>query len=111
MKEPKIYLLHILEAILRIEEYALGMNEAQFLKDHKTQDAIIRQLEIIGEASRQLEESFKQEYPKLPWKHMVSMRNKLMHEYFGISIKIIWETIHTDLPPLKQKISEITSRP
>ena len=110
MRDPKTYLQHILHAIERIEEYALDTDEEQFLSDFKTQDAIIRQLEIIGEASRQLEEPFKQQYPELPWRHMIALRNKLMHEYFGIGVKVIWETIKVDVPPVKKAVARLVSQ-
>jgi len=104
MKNPQIYLDHILTAIKKTETYVLNLNYDQFVIDEKTQDAIIRQLEIIGEAAGQLDEEFKIKYPNLPWQLMQATRNKLIHEYFDVDLEVVWETLQTDLPELKNLI-------
>jgi uncharacterized protein with HEPN domain len=106
MKDHNIYLEHILEAINRIEMYIDEFNFEEFTKDFKTQDAVIRQFEIVGEAVNKLEENFLKRHPELPWDKMVAMRNKLIHEYFGVDIEIVWQTIHKRLPELKRSIQK-----
>jgi len=106
MKEPKIYLEHILEAIDKIEEYLGDQDFSQFNQDTKTQDAVIRQFEVIGEAVNQLQADFLSQYPDLPWEKIVAMRNKLIHEYFGVDIEVVWQTIQKRLPELKVVIKK-----
>ena len=105
-KDPKIYIENIQEAINKIGKYVRGLTFEQFIEDDKTHDAVIRQLETIGEASTQLEEEFKQKYPNLPWKFMQAMRNKLIHEYFGVDLEIVWQTITESLPELEVEIKK-----
>lgn len=71
------------------------------------QDALIRQIEVIGEASRNINEEFKSKYAEVPWKNMLAMRNKVIHEYFGVNLKIVWEAVKIEIPLLKTKIDEI----
>lgn len=106
-KDPKVFLNHILESIRYIEEYANGMNSAKFQKDRVTQDAIVRRLEIIGEAVKNLPASFKTKWPEVPWKQMAGMRDILIHEYFDIDLTLTWRVVTQELPLVKQKISII----
>lgn len=104
------YLGHILQAIGRIKEYVQGMDEAAFSEDHRTQDAVIRNFEIIGEASRNIEKrypEFAQEYADVPWAVAYEMRNVLAHGYFTVDLNVVWRTINNDLPGLEEKISEL----
>ncbi len=104
------YLAHILEAITRIDEYVEDMDEAEFLQDHRTQDAVIRNFEIIGEASRNIERRyphFAAEHPEVPWVIAYEMRNALAHGYFKVDLSIVWRTIEVDLPPLSAQIGEL----
>lgn len=110
------YLRHILEAIRRIHNYVADMDEAQFLADEKTQDAVIRNFEIIGEACRNVDShypDFAEEYPEVPWGFAYEMRNALAHGYFKVDLEIVWKTIHADLPDLADQISALVnaSRP
>lgn len=98
------YLQHILEAIESIEEYLKGFDYQAFLKDKKTIDAVVRELEIIGEAANNLSDEFKNNQPKIPFRDIIDMRNLLTHEYFGVNAKIVWDTSQTDLPKLKEVI-------
>lgn len=98
----------ILESIRKIQDYVKGMDNAQFLKDDKTKDAVLRNLEIIGEASKNIPESWKQMYPHIAWRGIEGMRNRLIHEYFGVSWKIVWETIHNDLPTLQTEVEKMS---
>lgn len=107
MKEDKIYLLHIRDAIESIEKFVGDFNFEKFSKDDLTQSAAIRQMEIIGEAVRQLSSNLKRQYTEIPWKDIVGMRDKLIHDYFGVDERRVWETIKRDLPKLKKKIQEM----
>lgn len=104
--KDSVYLRHILEAIQTIEEYLEGFNCETFIKDKKTVDAVVRELEIIGEAASSLSEDFKKKHKELPFRDMTDMRNILIHEYFGINTKIVWDTCQADLPKLKEAIKD-----
>ncbi|RLE94618.1 MAG: hypothetical protein DRN04_02690 [Thermoprotei archaeon] len=106
-RDFKLFLYDILEAIERIENYTKNMSYRDFLRDRKTQDAVIRNLEIIGEAAKNLPKNIKKRYPKIPWRALSEMRDKLIHAYFGVSLSIVWETIKNDLPVLKQQVESI----
>lgn len=104
------YLSHILEAIERIREYTSELGEAGFLIDQKTQDAVIRNIEIIGEASRnilQYHPDFAEKNKMIPWNDIYTMRNRVSHGYFAIDLEIVWRTIENDLPFLEQQIKKI----
>jgi uncharacterized protein with HEPN domain len=84
-----------------------GIDFEQFMKDEKTLSAVIRKLEVIGEAAKNIPDSVKKKYPHIQWKKMTGMRDRLIHGYFGISIKLIWGTVITDIPPLITEIYQI----
>ena len=102
MKDDKVYVEHILEAIAAIDAYLGEKNFNDLTNDSMTQDAIIRNLEIIGEAANNLSEDFKSANPKIDWRQVINMRNRLIHEYFGVDLETVWKTIRQDLPPLKK---------
>lgn len=106
-KDDTVYLLHILDAIDLIDEYTKGMSENEFLSNSMAHDAVVRQIEIVGEAARNVSTEFQEKYPKLPWAKMVGIRNKIIHEYFNINYSIVWDTIKDDLPLLKKSIKKI----
>jgi len=108
-KDPKIFLIHILESVQLIEEYSKNMTASKFHKKRATQDAIIRRLEIIGEAVKNLPISFKVKYPDVPWKQMAGMRDILIHEYFDVDLSLTWKVVKQELPLIKKKLSEILS--
>ena len=94
-----IHSLHdIQEAASRIESYTAGMTYATFLEDSKTQDAVIRNLEIIGEATKNLSTEFRERYSAVPWQEMARLRDRLIHHYFGINLDIVWQIISAELP-------------
>ena len=97
----------ILEAINAIEEYTSGMDFAAWEKDRKTIDAVIRNYEIIGEAATHVPEEVQRKYLEIPWAKMKAIRNILIHEYFGVDLEVVWETIQKDLGPLKQQLEKI----
>lgn len=106
-KDPKIFLQHILESIERIEEFTKNISKEDFLKSTETQDAVIRRLEIIGEATKNLPEKFIQKYPEIPWGELARLRDKLIHGYFGVDLNLTFEIVNKDLPKLKKQISKI----
>lgn len=107
-KSNKIYLEDILQAIKFIlENYVSGMGFEEFNKDKKTQDAVIRQIAIIGEAISKLDENFVKNHPDLPSKEAVAMRNVLVHDYDWVDTEEVWRTIEQDLPKLKETVEKI----
>lgn len=107
MRNYCLFLKDILEACRHIEAFVQGMTLADFCEDEKTKSAVIRKLEIIGEAAKQIPASIKRQNPQVPWKVMTGMRNRLIHGYFGIELKIVWGTVQKDIPPLADEISKI----
>ncbi|MGV8934468.1 MAG: DUF86 domain-containing protein [Gallionellaceae bacterium] len=104
------YLSHILEAIERIHEYVDNMNEAAFLEDRKTQDAVIRNFEVLGEAAHNIElyhSQFADSHSEIPWTVVYTMRNRVAHGYFKVDLELVWKTIHTDLTALHSQISNL----
>lgn len=109
-----LFIKDIFEAIDKIEDFVNNMDYDDFIADDKTASAVIRKLEIIGEASKNVPNSIKQKYEKLPWKDMARMRDKITHAYFGVDYEIVWEVIKEKLPDLKKemlKIKEDLSNP
>ena len=97
----------ILEAITLIEDYVASMDESAWRQDRKTIDAVIRNLEVIGEAAGQIPKEVQDAFPEIPWAKMKGMRNILAHEYFGVDSAILWQTIQVDLPELKLALAMI----
>lgn len=100
-------LTHILESIAKIELITLDLSYGEYLQNWIKQDAIVRNFEIIGEASRTITESFKNNHPDIPWKYASGMRNYLIHEYFNVDYDEVWKTLKEDLPALKLQIQEV----
>lgn len=96
----RIRMEDILEATDRISRYIRGMSFGAFSQDTKTVDAVIRNLEVIGEAARHIPPDFEARHPEIPWSRMRGMRNVLAHEYFGVDLSILWQTVTQNLPPL-----------
>ena len=106
-KEIKIFLEDIKGSIERIEEYIRDMSKEHFMEDIRTQDAVIRRLEIIGEAAKNIQEDFRHKYPDIPWKQIAGMRDVLIHGYFSVNLERVWVVVKSDLPKFKLKISRI----
>lgn len=109
-KDVEIFLEHILESIAKIEEFTKGISRREFRKSVQLQDAVIRRLEIIGEAAKNVPKSFRKKYSDLPWSEMARTRDKLIHGYFGVDIDLTYDIIKKDLPELKDKISNILKK-
>ena len=106
MRDGILYIEDCLEAILKILQYTKNLKEKDFCSNELVFDAVIRNFEIIGEAAKNIPDVVKGQYPDIPWKNIIAMRNLISHEYFGISKKIIWKTILL-LPDLKKKIHKV----
>lgn len=106
-KDLYIYLEHILESINLIDDYTKGKTQANFLNTPQLQDAVIRRIEIIGEAVKNIPEEFKKKYPDIPWRAISGMRDVLIHEYFGIDLKLTWRVVEFKIPELKTNILAI----
>lgn len=105
----KMYLEDILVAMNRIAEYTEGLDFIHFKQDYKTVDAVIRNFEVIGEASKNIPIDIKEKYPEIPWREMYLLRNKVSHEYFGIDYEIIWDITINYLPVNKKQIEVVVS--
>lgn len=106
-KDVKIYLNHILESIELIEEYTKDKTEDDFFTSKFLQDAVIRRIEIIGEAIKNLPMEFREKYNHIPWKEFAEMRDILIRKYFGVDLGLTWEVVKKDIPKLKEEILKI----
>ena len=112
-RDFRVYVQDILEAIRRIDEYLEGLTFEEFSKDNKTVDAVIRNFAIIGEATKHIPIGIKRKHREISWKRMDGMRDKLIHEYFGVDLQILWDTSKIDLPaskPLLERLLEETEK-
>jgi len=106
-RNPAVLLIDILQATERIKSYIEGYSFKDFVTDTKTVDAVVRNLEIIGEASRILPEDFKGRYKQIPWKIITGLRNRVTHEYFGVDESIVWKIASEELEPLIRNVQTI----
>jgi uncharacterized protein with HEPN domain len=106
MKDDRIYLLHVRDAIQQIQEYTVS-GKGSFFADRKTQDAVVRNLETIGEAVKQVSSALKDAHPDVSWKPIAGMRDKLIHDYFGVDLKLVWDVVERDLPVFKLKVGQL----
>ncbi len=107
IKDPFIFISPIFESIKSIESFSKGLSKSEFFKDELRQNAIIRKLEIIGEATKNLKSEFRNKYPQVEWQKISGLRDKLIHDYFGINLERVWNIMEKDLPNLKIMIQEI----
>ena len=108
-REYKVYLRDILEAIGRIERYTGNMNFEDFSNNELIQDGVIRNLEIIGEAVKNLPDDIKKDYPEVEWRKIAGLRDILIHAYFGVDLEIIWDIVKNKVPELKEMVKKILS--
>lgn len=96
-----------MDAVNDIESFVGNMTYEEFIKDRKTLNAVVRSIEIIGEASKNIPETIKAKYKELPWKQMTGMRGKLIHAYFGVDVETLWKAVKDNIPPLKRSIQKM----
>ena len=106
-KDVTVYLEDILDSIQKIETYIAGLTFTEFLADTECQDAVIRRLEIIGEAVKRLPDELKARHPAIPWRQIAGMRDVLIHEYAGVLLERVWKAVTVDVPVLKDVIREV----
>lgn len=109
-RDHTLFLKDILDAIASIESFVGGMTLNEFLQDDKTQSAVVRKLEIIGEATKQLPEPIRQRYPDVPWSSMARMRDRLAHGYWSVDNEIVWKVVQEELPVIKPHLVAIYER-
>mgnify|MGYP001559838187 CR=1 FL=1 len=106
-KDYKLYLLDISSACKKITSYTKNLDQSQFARSQITIDAVIRNLEIIGEAVNKIPGKIRNENDEIPWKDIVGLRNKVIHEYFEVNVPIIWKTVKEDIPVLERQIKKV----
>jgi uncharacterized protein with HEPN domain len=106
-RDYRDYLQDILDAVNDIESFVGSMSFEDFKKDRKTLNAVVRSIEIIGEASKNIPDALKAKYKELPWKQMTGMRDKLIHAYFGVDVETLWKAVKENIPPLKKAIQKM----
>ena len=106
-KDITVFIKHMLESIALIEEYVSTISKEDFVKSYQVQDAVMRRLEIIGEATKSIPDSFRKEHPDIPWREIAGMRDILIHNYFGVDLDLTWTTVKDNIPDLKRKLSAI----
>jgi uncharacterized protein with HEPN domain len=107
MRDDFSYLEHILLSITKIKEYSKDLSKTDFDSNELVQDAIIRNIEIIGEATKKISKELKSKYKEIPWREMSGMRDKLIHDYMGIDVDVVWKTLTDDIPLIENLINKI----
>jgi uncharacterized protein with HEPN domain len=106
-KDPTVYLTHILECIDLVEDYVSGLNQEEFEGRQQVQDAVLRRIEIIGEAVKNLPEDLRKAHPQVPWRQIAGTRDKVIHDYLGVDVELIWNVVVTLLPELADQVRDI----
>jgi uncharacterized protein with HEPN domain len=107
IKDPKIFIAHMLENIADIETFLKGVKKEGFLANKEKQNAVVRSLEIIGEASKNIPTTIKTAHPSIPWKEIAGTRDKITHHYFGVDLQLIWNLTQKEIPKLKKDLLKI----
>lgn len=97
----------MLERIQRIERFVGGLEREAFLRDEKTVDSVVRNLEVIGEAASRLPQEFREQHSSIPWSRIVGLRHRIVHEYFDVDLDLVWAIVHAELPPLKEQLGAL----
>ena len=106
-KDPVVFLAHIIDSIQLIESYMVGRTEADLMESTGLQDKIIRRIQVIGEAVKNLPDDLKRSHPEVPWRDIAGMRDIVIHQYFGIDLEFVWNVVSKDIADLKPKILKI----
>jgi uncharacterized protein with HEPN domain len=107
MKDDFSYLEHILLSIMKIKEFTKDLSKADFDSNELVQDAVIRNIEIIGEATKKISQELKSKFKEIPWREMSGMRDKLVHDYMGTDVEVVWKTVTDDIPLIETLINKI----
>lgn len=108
-KDSVVYIKHILDCIYMIESFVVGLDKDDFLSDDNAvvRSAVVRELEVIGEAANQTEQDFRSRYPDIPWRDMIDTRNKIIHDYMSVDYELVWDIIVKDLPSLRLQLEAL----
>lgn len=106
-KDPQVFLHHIMESIEQIEDYLHDILEVEFMDSPQIQDSVLRRIEIIGEAVKNIPGGFKEQHSDIPWQKIAGMRDKITHEYFNVDLPLVWSTAESDIPKLKEQIAKL----
>ena len=106
-RDDLFFIKHILESVKAIEEFSENLDEEELHSNRLKQSAIVREIEIIGEASKNISEKIKEKYPKIPWRKIIGTRDKLIHHYFGVDLGAVWNVIKDKIPELENQILKI----
>lgn len=109
-KDPLVFIKHILDCIISVENFSQEMSKEDFKKDDLKQSAILRKIEIMGEAVKNLPASFRNKYSLAEWKKITGTRDRLIHQYFGVDLDLMWDVIESELPKLKKEIITILKK-
>jgi uncharacterized protein with HEPN domain len=110
-REWEDYLADIIQSMNEVEEFTRGLTYESFMKDRKTINAVIRSLEVMGEASKRIPDEVRAKHSEIPWKRMAGMRDKLIHEYAGVDLETVWDVIQEEIPPIRPLLEELRDNP
>lgn len=103
-RDARLLLQDMLESLEKIERYTAGLTFERFAQDDRTVDAVVCNLEVIGEAARQIPSEVRERYPEVPWRRVIGLRNVVVHEYFAVDVEIVWTVVRQSLPELKEAL-------